>query len=120
MFSTGTGGTEVCVDTVIGGNIVNGDTHRVGILINDSSPVPTGTVIIGNVVQEGTVGFIETNTAVALVAFNSTNAELAILTGANGSALNTGDATSDTVIGNMRTRIAELESRLISSGIITS
>lgn len=42
----------------------------------------------------------------------------AALTAADGSALNTGDATSDTVIGNMRTRIAELEARLQAHGLI--
>jgi len=120
VFSTGTGGTEVCDKTKIFGNTVNGDTHRVAILINDSAPAPTNTEIMYNSVEEGTVGFIEINTAVALVAFNNTNAELATLTAADGSALNTGDATSDTVIGNMRTRIAELEARLVSSGVITS
>jgi hypothetical protein len=40
------------------------------------------------------------------------------LTAANGSALNTGDATSDTVIGNMRTRINELETRLQTLGLL--
>lgn len=41
------------------------------------------------------------------------------LTAANGSALNTGDATSDTVIANMRTRIGELETKLQALGLIT-
>lgn len=39
----------------------------------------------------------------------------AALTAADASAINTGDATSDTVIGNMRTRINELEARLGSA-----
>lgn len=43
---------------------------------------------------------------------------LTALTAANNGTLNTGDATSDTIIGNMRTRIAELESRLQSLGIL--
>lgn len=41
------------------------------------------------------------------------------LTAIDASALNTGDATSDTVIGNMRTRINELESKLQALGLIT-
>ncbi len=41
------------------------------------------------------------------------------LTAADASALNTGDATSDTVIGNMRTRIGELESKLQALGLLT-
>lgn len=41
------------------------------------------------------------------------------LTAANASAVNSGDATTDTVIGNMRTRIGELEARLQSLGLIT-
>lgn len=45
-------------------------------------------------------------------------ARAAALTAANASALNTGDATSDTVIGNMRTRIAELESKLQAYGLL--
>ena len=40
------------------------------------------------------------------------------LTAADASALNTGDATSDTVIGNMRTRIGELETKLQSTGLL--
>jgi len=45
-------------------------------------------------------------------------AKAAALTAANASALNTGDATSDAVIGNMRTRIAELESKLQAYGLL--
>lgn len=41
------------------------------------------------------------------------------LTGANAGTLNTGDATSDTVIGNMRTRIGELETKLQALGLLT-
>lgn len=41
------------------------------------------------------------------------------LTAADASALNTGDATSDTVIGNMRTRIGELETKLQALGLLT-
>lgn len=44
----------------------------------------------------------------------------AALTAANATALNTGDATSDTVITNMRTRIGELEARLVAIGLIES
>lgn len=40
------------------------------------------------------------------------------LTAANASALNTGDATSDTVIANMRTRINELETKLQALGLL--
>lgn len=43
----------------------------------------------------------------------------AALTAADAGAVNTGDATSDTVIGNMRTRINELEARLQSLGLVT-
>lgn len=42
----------------------------------------------------------------------------AALTGANAGTLNTGDATSDTIIGNMRTRIGDIEARLQSYGLI--
>ena len=45
-------------------------------------------------------------------------ARAAALTAANASALNTGDATSDTVIGNMRTRIGELETKLQAYGLL--
>lgn len=41
------------------------------------------------------------------------------LTAANAGAINTGDATSDTVIGNMRTRIGELETKLKALGLLT-
>lgn len=41
------------------------------------------------------------------------------LTAADAGALNTGDATSDTVIGNMRTRIGELETKLQALGLLT-
>ena len=41
------------------------------------------------------------------------------LTAADASALNTGDATSDTVIANMRTRINELETKLTAYGLLT-
>ena len=40
------------------------------------------------------------------------------LTAANAGTLNTGDATSDTIIGNMRTRINELETKLQALGLI--
>lgn len=43
----------------------------------------------------------------------------AALTAANAGTLDTGDATSDAVIGNMRTRIGELEARLQSLGLLT-
>ena len=41
------------------------------------------------------------------------------LTAANAGTLNTGDATSDTIIANMRTRINELESKLQALGLLT-
>ena len=41
------------------------------------------------------------------------------LTAADASALNTGDATSDAVIANMRTRIGELETKLQALGLLT-
>lgn len=41
------------------------------------------------------------------------------LTAADAGALNTGDAGSDTVIGNMRTRIGELEAKLQALGLLT-
>lgn len=40
------------------------------------------------------------------------------LTAADASAVNSGDATTDTVIGNMRTRINELETKLQSLGLL--
>lgn len=40
------------------------------------------------------------------------NAPLTALTTANSGTINTGDATSDTIIANMRIRINELEARL--------
>ena len=43
----------------------------------------------------------------------------AALTAANASALNTGDATSDTVIGNIRTRLGELEARMQAHGLLS-
>lgn len=46
------------------------------------------------------------------------NAPLTALTTADASVINTGDATSDTVIANMRTRINELEARLQSLELI--
>jgi len=45
-------------------------------------------------------------------------ARAAALTAANAGTLNTGDAPSDTIIGNMRTRIAELESKLQAYGLL--
>ena len=45
-------------------------------------------------------------------------ARAAALTAANNGTLNTGDATSDTIIGNMRTRIAELEAKLQAYGLL--
>ena len=42
----------------------------------------------------------------------------AALTAANGGALNTGDATSDTVIGNIRTRVGEIETKLQALGLL--
>lgn len=42
------------------------------------------------------------------------------LTAANASALNTGDATSDTVIGNIRTRLGEVETKLVALGLLTA
>lgn len=41
------------------------------------------------------------------------------LTAANASAVNSGDATTDTVINNIRTRVNELESRLRLNGVVT-
>lgn len=42
----------------------------------------------------------------------------AALTAANAGTINSGDATTDTIIGNMRTRINELESKIQSLGLI--
>lgn len=44
--------------------------------------------------------------------------EGAALTAADANALNTGDATSDTVIGNIRTRLGEVEARLQAHGLL--
>lgn len=41
------------------------------------------------------------------------------MTAANAGALNTGDATSDTIIGNMRTRINEIETKLKALNLFT-
>lgn len=41
------------------------------------------------------------------------------LTAANNGTINSGDGTTDTIIGNMRTRIAELESKLQALGLLT-
>ena len=41
------------------------------------------------------------------------------LTSADASAINSGDGTTDTVIGNMRTRIGELETKLQALGLLT-
>lgn len=43
----------------------------------------------------------------------------AALTGADANAVNTGDATTDAVINNMRTRINELEARLQANSLLT-
>lgn len=40
------------------------------------------------------------------------------LTAANAGTLNSGDATTDTIIGNMRTRINELETKLKALGLL--
>lgn len=42
----------------------------------------------------------------------------AALTAANGGTINSGDATTDAVIGNNRTRIAELEAILEAHGML--
>lgn len=42
----------------------------------------------------------------------------AALTAADANALNTGDATSDTVIGNIRTRVGEIETKLQALGLL--
>jgi len=55
-----------------------------------------------------------------LAFYNSTPVSKATaLTAVDAGALNTGDATSDAVIGNMRTRIGELESKLQAYGLLT-
>lgn len=46
------------------------------------------------------------------------NRAQAALTAANAGAINSGDATTDAVIGNMRTRINELESKLQALGLL--
>ncbi len=60
-----------------------------------------------------------TSTSQKLGFFNATPVvQPTALTAANASALNTGDATSDTVIGNMRTRIGEIETKLKALGLL--
>lgn len=62
---------------------------------------------------------IGTATSQKLGFFNATPVvQPTALTAANASALNTGDATSDTVIGNMRTRIGEIETKLKALGLL--
>lgn len=41
------------------------------------------------------------------------------LTAANAGTLNTGDATSDTIINNLRTRLNEIEAKMQAMGLLT-
>lgn len=66
----------------------------------------------------GTVARYVSATVLAVALDVSWPLKGAALTAANAGALNTGDATSDTVIGNIRTRVGEIETRLKAIGII--
>ena len=64
-------------------------------------------------------GYAQFNTNVRIGFFGVTPvARAAALTAADAGALNTGDAGSDTVIGNIRTRLGELETKLQAYGLL--
>lgn len=85
------------------------NTHK-QVLINDNGHLE-GTSLIQVDKAASKLGFFGVATLVV---------KPTALTAANASALNTGDATSDTVIGNMRTRIGELETKLVALGLLTA
>jgi hypothetical protein len=64
---------------------------------------------------------IEASGTVAMMGFFGVAAVVrpTALTAADAGAINTGDAGTDTVIGNMRTRIGELETKLQALGLLT-
>jgi hypothetical protein len=78
------------------------------------SAVDAGSVVIG---VGANTRFKADNTGIGFFGVTPV-ARASALTAANNGTLNTGDATSDTIIGNMRTRIAELESKLQAYGLL--
>lgn len=56
--SAGTFGTEEAVGTIVMGNRVAGSDHRSGVGIDSSAPVPSGTVLRGNILLDGQLGAV--------------------------------------------------------------
>lgn len=128
------GGTEGSTD-ICGGTNSLGDGNEVVLRLSCNSTKTERTCAIrgttailrsdaGNTLQIGVAGSSSEikigNASTMEIGFYGANpvVQPTALTAANASALNSGDATTDTVIANMRTRIGELESKLQSLGLL--
>lgn len=109
-----------------------GESTQFGVYSASASMVPfrvtstTNPQVEFNVINSGDINMMYNSTSrikcnsTGIGFFNTTPvAKPSALTAANNGTINTGDATSDTIIANMRTRIAELESKLQSLGLLS-
>jgi hypothetical protein len=87
-----------------------------------TSPITGNWDVTGNVSATGAVtigGALDHNGTTVGFYAHAPVAKAAAPTAANAGTLNTGDATSDTIIGNIRTRLGEIEVALRNLGLIT-
>lgn len=104
----------------VGIGAINSPTSATNTLTLSTGTAPSASVIDGfslysaDVVAGNAAPHFRTENGDIIILFKG-----AALTVADTNALNTGDATSDTVITNMRTRIGELEARLQAHGLLT-
>jgi len=116
--------------SLVSGGATVGATDKNGGNLLLNSGIATGTGFSSVKLQAVTAGGTGTTDRTVTTHFEVGNSKIAFygstpvvkataLTAIDASALNTGDATSDTVIGNMRTRINELETKLQAYGLLT-
>lgn len=102
--------TAIKLCNAAGTAIVTIDTTNSRLVMADAANIQVGTTT-GTKIGIGATAKIGFYGATPVV-------QQTALTAANASALNSGDATTDTVIGNMRTRINELETKLKNLGLL--
>jgi len=116
--------------SLVSGGATVGATDKNGGNLLLNSGIATGTGFSSVKLQAVTAGGTGTTDRTVTTHFEVGNSKIAFygstpvvkataLTAIDASALNTGDATSDTVINNMRTRINELETKLQAYGLLT-
>jgi hypothetical protein len=126
--------TPSMFNTIAGNAVSNGKIH-LAFRPNGATTAVTpyyGNVVSGNSVPGGTIR-VESQTAVVVGNFAKSYTYTTIatattdtydeapspaLTAATGGAINSGDATTDTEITNMRTRIAQIESAIVKARLV--